>query len=149
MMMKHQSACDLSRFCHQFGAVPDSLELLRYWKLPLYNNQEYNCKTKTLHVKDSGKHSAEKEANIVSTCPLSLTLTYSSSCGIRMFISELLALTMSQLRESLLRQTWQPSVLLMEMVGTLPNTQNNILQFIDRYVWRHLMIPNLMQTPDL
>lgn len=35
MMRKHQSACDLSRFRHQFGTVPDSLELLRYWKLPL------------------------------------------------------------------------------------------------------------------
>lgn len=39
-MIKHLSACDLSRFCHQFGAVPDSLELLRYWKLPLQSKQE-------------------------------------------------------------------------------------------------------------
>lgn len=65
----------------------------------------------------------ESESTTVSICLLSLTLTYSSSpCGTRMFISELLALTMSQLRESLLRYTWQPSVLLMEMVGTLPST---------------------------
>lgn len=40
MTMKHQSACDLCGFCHQFGAVPNSLELLRYRKLPLQNNQE-------------------------------------------------------------------------------------------------------------
>ena len=40
----------------------------------------------------------------------------------RTFISEDLALTISQSREFLLRYTWQPSVLLMEMVGTLPIT---------------------------
>lgn len=40
MAFKHQSACDLSGLCHQFGAVPDGLELLRYWKLPLWNNQD-------------------------------------------------------------------------------------------------------------
>lgn len=125
MAMKHQSACDLSGLRHQFGAVPNSLELLRHWKLPLQNNQEHNCKTKTAHMKESGKHSetSRERQHSLSPCPFSQTLTYSpSSCGIMMFISELLALTTSQLRESLLRQTWQPSVLLMEMVGTVPNT---------------------------
>lgn len=37
MTAKHQSACHLSGLCHQFGAVPNSLELLRYRKLPLWN----------------------------------------------------------------------------------------------------------------
>lgn len=35
MTAKHQSACHLSGLCHQFGAVPNSLELLRYRKLPI------------------------------------------------------------------------------------------------------------------
>lgn len=39
-----------------------------------------------------------------------------------MFISELLALTISHSSEALLRYTWHPSVLLMEMVGTFPST---------------------------
>lgn len=52
-----------------------------------------------------------------------LALTKSPpSAGIRTFISDDLALTISQSREFLLRYTWQPSVLLMEIVGTLPIT---------------------------
>ena len=50
MMLKHQSACDLCGLCHQFGAVPNGLELLRYWKLPLSNNQ------KTSGVKQELQH---------------------------------------------------------------------------------------------
>lgn len=42
--------------------------------------------------------------------------------GTSTFISELLALMISHDSESWLRYTWQPSVLLMEMVGTLPKT---------------------------
>lgn len=45
-----------------------------------------------------------------------------SSLGTRTFISELLALMTSHWRESLLKYTWQPSVLLMEMEGTFPMT---------------------------
>lgn len=40
--LKRQSAGDLSGFCHQFGAVPHCFELLGYWELPLWNNQEHN-----------------------------------------------------------------------------------------------------------
>lgn len=110
-VLNPQSAGDLGGFCHQFGAVPDRLELLGYWELPLWNDQEQ----KRQEGSDTWRGLR------VQQC-LSI-LTYSSSpCGTRMFISELLALTMSQLRESLLRYTWQPSVLLMEMVGTLPST---------------------------
>lgn len=107
--MKHWSACNLSGLRHQFGAIPNSLELLRHWKLPLWETQEDNCQTRTAHLKDSGKCgintcSEPSRQRRPSPCPLSQTLTYSSSpCGIRMFISELLALTMSQSRESLLR----------------------------------------------
>ena len=51
------------------------------------------------------------------------SLTKSPSLpGTSTFISELLALTISHDREPWLRYTWQPSVLLMEMVGTLPIT---------------------------
>lgn len=51
------------------------------------------------------------------------TLTNSPSLpGTRTFISELLALMISHFKESLLRYTWQPSVLLMEIVGTFPIT---------------------------
>lgn len=39
-----------------------------------------------------------------------------------MFISEDLALTISQSNASSLRYMWQPSVLLMEIVGTFPIT---------------------------
>lgn len=56
-----------------------------------------------------------------------ITLTKSPpSVGIRTFISDDLALTISQSREFLLRYTWQPSVLLMEIVGTLPITYRAI-----------------------
>lgn len=107
---ERQSAGDLSGFCHQFGAVPHCFELLRHWELPLWNNQEQNL------VK--GELGSSCDAHTFMQL-----LTYSSSpCGTRMFISELLALTMSQSSDSLLRYTWQPSVLLMEIVGTLPKT---------------------------
>lgn len=34
-----QLACDLCGFCHQFGAIPDSLELFWNWKLFLQNGK--------------------------------------------------------------------------------------------------------------
>lgn len=67
MLIKHQSACDLSRFCHQFGAIPDSLELLWYWILPLRNKPKYNCKTRTWHMKDSGKQWMNKHSESQSS----------------------------------------------------------------------------------
>lgn len=77
----------------------------------------------TPSVEQPGAQLVKQELGSGSDTLIFLALTYSSSpCGTRMFISELLALTMSQSSESLLRYTWQPSVLLMEMVGTLPNT---------------------------
>ena len=51
-------------------------------------------------------------------------LTKSSSVGIITFISEDLAVIISVLSESLLKNIWHPSVLSMEIVGTLPKTQN-------------------------
>lgn len=35
-----KSACDLRGFCHQFGSIPHSLELLRHWELPLFKKKE-------------------------------------------------------------------------------------------------------------
>lgn len=116
------------------SGVKPSISLRSRWVLsPVWSHSRPSWTARVLgapsverpRTKTSGRfwHMAESESTTVSICLLSLTHTYSSSpCGTRMFISELLALTMSQLRESLLRYTWQPSVLLMEMVGTLPST---------------------------
>ena len=47
------------------------------------------------------------------------------------FISEDLAVMISVAKESLLKNIWQPSVLSMEIVGTLPNTWNSITEKLD------------------
>ena len=57
----------------------------------------------------------------VSKGPKKLTKS-PDSCGISMFISEDLAVTMSALIESLLRYTIHPSVLSIDTVGTFPKT---------------------------
>ena len=45
-----------------------------------------------------------------------------SALGMQMFISEDLAVIMSAVIDSLLKNTWHPSVLSMETVGHLPIT---------------------------
>ena len=77
----------------------------------------------------------------VSKGPKKLTKS-PDSCGISMFISEDLAVTMSALIESLLRYTIHPSVLSIDTVGTFPKTckkypndykQNSVLSCQNNY----------------
>lgn len=55
--------------------------------------------------------------------------------GISTFISDDLELTISTARESLERYIWQPSVLSIEMVGTLPKTWWNQNQVSLHFLW--------------
>lgn len=94
----------------KFVAVPDGLVLLGKRELALRGGGWIRREPRG----QTGSVSGSRGGAALTNSPPSL--------GTRTFISELLALMTSQPRESLLRYTWQPSVLLMEMVGTLPKT---------------------------
>lgn len=109
--LAHAFRCDGDKLV----AVPHGLVLLRKWELALQGGGGG-----VIRVSEGG---GNRKLVSVTFCLDCRILTNSpSSLGTRTFISELLALMTSQLRESLLRYTWQPSVLLMEMVGTFPMT---------------------------
>lgn len=77
-----------------------------------------------------------------------------SGLGTITFISEDLAVTISVLRDSLLRNTWHPSVFSMEMVGMHPMTCNTeitltaLLQYTDSHYSNthyHIWVYNLFK----
>lgn len=73
MTLKHQSACDLCGLCHQFGAVPNGLELLGHWKLPLLNNQKTSALKQELQhwIKTNPDARRESRQHSQPLCPLS------------------------------------------------------------------------------
>lgn len=73
MTLKHQSACDLCGLCHQFGAVPNGLELLGHWKLPLLNNQKTSAVKQELQhwIKTNPDARRESRQHSQPLCPLS------------------------------------------------------------------------------
>ena len=58
----------------------------------------------------------------VSVCAMCVLTKSPSALGMQMFISEDLAVIISAVIDSLLKNTWHPSVLSMETVGHLPIT---------------------------
>lgn len=68
----------------------------------------------------------------VISCSFGVKLTKSPfPFGTKTFISEDLELTISTSRDSGLRYIWQPSVLSIDIVGTLPSTWKNTIKIID------------------
>ena len=65
--------------------------------------------------------------------------------GIITFISEDLAVIISVLSESLLKNIWHPSVLSMEIVGTLPKTWNEKKGRLDHFYWDRLILQKIKQ----
>lgn len=106
-------------------AVPDGPELLGKRKLILQvGRRDGKTGRRVARVsEDANRKSAPRgRKQEVSPGGGPILTNSPSSLGIRTFISELLAVMTWHLMESLLRYTWQPSVLLMEMVGTFPMT---------------------------